>query len=98
MNRENLLIELAKILSVDGRVGVDKYAKTVELIDTYISINNGKPVVSGSLPPDAQAFLVFDTDKVNSILSICLRCLDTNGLEVLRDCLIARTPPAAMTV
>lgn len=41
---------------------------------------------------NAQAFLVYNTDKVNSILAIILRTLSGNEIEVLRDSLTERLP------
>jgi hypothetical protein len=41
---------------------------------------------------DAVPYLLYENDKVNSILSVCLQRLDNEQLCVLRDCLIERTP------
>jgi len=49
--------------------------------------------VMESLPPETTGYIVYHNDKVNSILGAALRCLSTEELCVLRDCLIRRTPP-----
>lgn len=43
--------------------------------------------------PQETPYVVYNNDKVNSILSVCLKTLNTEQLCVLRDALIARTPP-----
>ena len=40
----------------------------------------------------AQAYIIYNTNKVNSILTICLRTLSGNEMEVLRDSLSERLP------
>lgn len=45
--------------------------------------------------PAGQSFIVFENDKVNSILSAALRVLDNEQLIALRDSLIDRTPVPA---
>ena len=50
-------------------------------------------VVIESLPPETTGYIIYNNDKVNSILGAALRNLDTHQLCTLRDCLIRRTPP-----
>lgn len=47
MKKEDLLIELAHAVSVDGKVNVDMYVKIVGIIDRFTSIDNSiKPRVN----------------------------------------------------
>ena len=64
-------------------------------VEAYSSAsNNGKPIVSGSLPPDTTGWLIYHNDKVNSVLGAAMRFLNEEQLICLRDCLIERTPKA----
>lgn len=49
-------------------------------------------IIQESLPLHSRAFFVYTDNKINSILNIALICLDVTELEILRDCLIDRTP------
>lgn len=39
---------------------------------------------------NAKAYIVYNTDKVNSILTICLSTLSGSEMEILKDALIER--------
>lgn len=61
--------------------------------ELYAHLSNlHKPDVMESLPPETTGYLIYHNDKVNSILGVAMRCLSTEQLCVLRDCLIERTP------
>lgn len=44
------------------------------------------------MPEASMAIVIYDNDKVNSLLSAALKFLSPDQLIVLRDCLIKRTP------
>lgn len=44
-----------------------------------------------------QTYIIYENDKVNSILGAAMKNLSTEQLVALRDCLIRRTPPTGQT-
>lgn len=63
-----------------------------DIINQYV---HQHPVPDASQPAGTETYLIYNNDKVNSMLSVALKNLDNEQLEVLRDCLIERTPQPA---
>ena len=89
---KDLKAEFEQIYSLSIRRGEDSATVWEWLNETY-SKQLHKPIVMESLPPETTGYIIYNNDKVNSILGAALRNLDTHQLCTLRDCLIRRTPP-----